>query len=48
MENEKITSEFAWDIYNFINYYKSGKLGIITLQEALDKYFEVYRNTKVC
>lgn len=28
--------ELAWKIYNFINDWKSGKFGEISLQEALD------------
>lgn len=36
----RITSDLAWSVYNFINEYKAGKYGLITLQQALDLYFE--------
>lgn len=36
----RITSDLAWSVYNFINEYKAGKYGVITLQQALDLYFE--------
>lgn len=42
VKRQKITEAFAWDIYNFINTYKTGDLGLIPLQEALDKYFDTY------
>lgn len=38
----KLTTNMAWDLYNFINLYKSGKFGLISLQDAIDKYFEKY------
>lgn len=38
----KLTTNMAWDLYNFINLYKSGKFGLIALQDAIDKYFEKY------
>lgn len=48
MNKYGITKELAWDIYNFIDLYKKGlffKNGIqdyITLQVALDNYFDFY------
>ena len=36
----KIDSHIAWRIYNFINAYKNGVFGVVSLQEALDKHFE--------
>lgn len=48
MNKHGITTELAWDIYNFIDLYKKGlffKNGIkdyIPLQVALDKYFDFY------
>lgn len=35
----KPTSDQAWRIYNFINSWKNGKFGVISLTEAIDKYF---------
>ncbi len=42
----KITSDFAWDIYNFINYWKEGDFGLIGLQDALDNRFEEYQRCR--
>ena len=42
METQKINSELAWKVYNFICDYKNGKFGIVTLQEALDMFFDDY------
>lgn len=42
METKKIDSHFAWRVYNFICDYKDGKFGILSLQEALDMFFEDY------
>lgn len=39
---EKLTSDYAWKVYNFIDHYKAGDFGIITLQEAIDMYFETW------
>ena len=36
---KKISADTAWDIYNFINRYKNGDFGEISLQQALDTYF---------
>lgn len=36
----KIDANFAWKIYDFINKYKIGTFGEITLQQALDKHWE--------
>ena len=41
---DKIDAEFAWDIYNFVNFYKNGEFGIVTLQEALNNNFQSYMN----
>lgn len=38
--------ELAWKVYNFINAYKNGEFGFVTLQEALDKYFEKWQEPK--
>lgn len=35
-----VTEDFAWAIYNFINNWKAGNYGTISLQEALNKDFE--------
>ena len=32
----------AWKTYNFINDYKEGKFGEVSLQEALDEYYDSY------
>lgn len=32
-------SDYAWSIYSFINEWKNGYFGEISLQEALDKHF---------
>lgn len=37
---KSVSSDFAWAVYNFINEYKAGKYGVITLQQALDLYFD--------
>lgn len=37
---EKITSEKAWNVYNFISDYKNGLFGIVSLQTALDNNFD--------
>lgn len=34
----------AWKVYNFINAYKYGTFGYISLQEALDKFFQDYED----
>ena len=39
MEEKKLTSDFAWRIYNFIQEWKAGEFGEIPLQEALDRFF---------
>lgn len=36
----RITSDLAWRIYNFIECYKAGNYGEMTLQEALDADFD--------
>ena len=41
---DKIDAELAWNIYNFVNFYKNGEFGIVTLQEALDNNFQSYMN----
>lgn len=41
---DKIDAELAWDIYNFVNFYKNGEFGIVTLQEALNNNFQSYMN----
>ena len=38
----KITDVLAWKVYNFINDYKAGNFGLISMQDALDMYFERY------
>lgn len=38
LENIDMT-DFAWDIYNFINEYKKGEFGIITLDKAFSERF---------
>lgn len=43
---EQLTSEQAWKVYNFINDYKAGQFGVISLQEAIDKYFKNYNYKK--
>ena len=35
----------AWKIYNFINEYQDEKFGEISLQEALDEYYDSYVST---
>lgn len=35
-----VTEDFAWAIYNFINNWKAGNYGTISLQEALNKDFD--------
>ena len=35
-----VTEDFAWAIYNFINNWKAGNYGAISLQEALNKDFD--------
>jgi len=35
-----LTADYAWAIYNFINEYKAGNFGALTLQEALDNDFK--------
>ena len=32
-------ADFAWDVYNFVNDYKSGKFGITPLSEAINQKF---------
>lgn len=44
---KRIKSDFAWDLYNFINEYKRGNYGEISLQDALDIYFGKEPKTKV-
>ena len=46
METKKIDSGIAWKIYNFICDYKDGKFGIVSLQEALDMFFNEYEPKK--
>lgn len=41
-----ITKEEAWKTYNFINDYKNGKFGLITLTEALNKYYDNYNQNE--
>ena len=36
---EHPTSDYAWKVYNFIMDYKSGKLGEVSLQDAIYKHF---------
>lgn len=35
-----LTSDYAWKVYNFINAYKSGDFGFVSLQEAIDNHFD--------
>ena len=35
-----LDADFAWKVYDFINSYKAGMFGELTLQQALDKYWE--------
>ena len=37
---DKLTSNYAWCVYNFINAYKNGSFGCVSLQEAIDKHFD--------
>ena len=39
MEQNKISEEFAWKVYNFINDWKNGRFGEIPLQQALNEHF---------
>lgn len=35
-----MTEELAWKVYNFINEWKEGIYGAVTLKDAIDRYFE--------
>ena len=35
-----LDADFAWKVYDFVNKYKAGMFGSLTLQKALDKYWE--------
>ena len=35
------TEEYAWAVYNFINRWKSGEFGELSLKEALERDFDV-------
>ena len=35
-----LDADFAWKVYDFINRYKAGMFGEVTLQQALDKYWQ--------
>ena len=37
IEKPHLDADFAWKVYDFVNKYKSGMFGEVTLQEALDK-----------
>lgn len=39
----QLTSDYAWKIYNFINAYKSGSFGFVSLQDAIDKHFDTWQ-----
>ena len=39
-KSKVVTEDFAWAIYNFINNWKAGNYGTISLQEALNKDFD--------
>lgn len=38
-----LSSDYAWKVYNFINAYKSGDFGFVSLQEAIDKHFDIWQ-----
>ena len=42
IKNEKphLDADFAWKVYDFVNKYKAGMFSELTLQQALDKYWE--------
>ena len=40
IEKPHLDADFAWKVFNFVNKYKTGVFGEVTLQEALDKYWE--------
>ena len=40
IEKPHLDEDFAWKVYEFINRYKAGMFGELTLQQALDKYWE--------
>ncbi len=42
MEDKRLTSDFAWRIYNFVHEWKAGEFGEIPLQEALDRFFQKF------
>jgi hypothetical protein len=37
---QTLDADYAWMIYNFVEQYKQGMFGEITLQEAINKCFE--------
>ena len=41
-----MNEQLAWKVYNFINSYKEGNFGFISLQEALDKYYDGWEAPK--
>lgn len=38
-KTQAMTEEFAWKVYNFVNEWKGGKFGLVSLQCALDNHF---------
>ena len=43
----KMTANYAWTVYNFVQEYKIGEFGVMTLQQALDKEFEKYISEEI-
>ena len=36
----KPNCNYVWAIYNFVNNWKNGHFGVVTLQEAIDKHLK--------
>ena len=37
---ENPTSDYVWNVYNFVLDYKAGNFGPLAMQDAIDKYFK--------